>query len=60
MNDSLMLSSLDDVETKLAETEREAETSRKDSKQAKDHFNDVKKRRYANEVVLIRSLSTVL
>ncbi|PPQ98373.1 hypothetical protein CVT26_013579 [Gymnopilus dilepis] len=36
---------LDDVEAKLAETEREAEKARKDSKAARDHFNDVKKRR---------------
>ncbi|KAF9479327.1 condensin complex subunit SMC1 [Pholiota conissans] len=36
---------LDDVETKLADTEREAEKARKDSKQARDHFNDVRKRR---------------
>ncbi|CAA7261205.1 unnamed protein product [Cyclocybe aegerita] len=36
---------LDDVETKLADTEREAEKARKDSKTARDHFHDVKKRR---------------
>ncbi|KAF8869575.1 cohesin complex subunit psm1 [Gymnopilus junonius] len=36
---------LDDVETKLEETEREAEKARKDSKAARDHFHDVKKRR---------------
>ncbi|KAF8650227.1 hypothetical protein AX16_005342 [Volvariella volvacea WC 439] len=36
---------LDDVEAKLADTEREADQARKDSKQARDHFNDVKKRR---------------
>ncbi|KDR79797.1 hypothetical protein GALMADRAFT_241878 [Galerina marginata CBS 339.88] len=36
---------LDDVETKLADTEKEAEKARKDSKSARDHFNDVKKRR---------------
>lgn len=36
---------LDDVESKLAGTEREAEKARKDSKSARDQFNDVKKRR---------------
>ncbi|PPQ70346.1 hypothetical protein CVT25_000126 [Psilocybe cyanescens] len=36
---------LDDVENKLADTEKEAEKARKDSKTARDHFNDVKKRR---------------
>ncbi|KAI9511038.1 RecF/RecN/SMC [Russula earlei] len=36
---------LDDVETKLAETEKEAEKSRKDSKSARDAFNDIKQRR---------------
>ena len=37
---------LEDVETKLAETEREAEKARKDSKTARDEFQDVKRRRY--------------
>ena len=37
--------SLDDVETKLVETEKEAEKARKDSKNARDTFNDVKQRR---------------
>ncbi|KAI6108622.1 RecF/RecN/SMC [Pisolithus croceorrhizus] len=37
---------LDDVEAKLAETEKEAEKARKDSKSARDQFNDVKRRRY--------------
>jgi structural maintenance of chromosome 1 len=37
---------LDDVEVKLAETEKEAEKARKDSKSARDTFNDVKQRRY--------------
>lgn len=37
---------LDDVEAKLAETEKEAEKARKDSKTARDQFNDVKRRRY--------------
>ncbi|KAI0692899.1 cohesin complex subunit psm1 [Cytidiella melzeri] len=36
---------LDDVENKLMETEKEAEKARKDSKTARDQFNDVKKRR---------------
>jgi len=36
---------LDDAEMKLADTEREAEQARKESKCARDHFNDVKKRR---------------
>ncbi|RDB26948.1 Structural maintenance of chromosomes protein 1 [Hypsizygus marmoreus] len=36
---------LDDVETKLAETEKEADRARKDSKNARDEFNDVKRRR---------------
>jgi structural maintenance of chromosome 1 len=37
---------LDDVENKLAETEKEAEKARKDSKNARDAFHDVKQRRY--------------
>ncbi len=37
---------LDDVENKLAETEKEADKARKDSKGARDAFNDVKQRRY--------------
>ncbi|KIM86142.1 hypothetical protein PILCRDRAFT_334633 [Piloderma croceum F 1598] len=36
---------LDDVEAKLANTEKEADKARKDSKNARDQFNDVKKRR---------------
>jgi len=36
---------LGDVEAKMAETEREAEKARKDSKQARDQFNDLKKKR---------------
>ncbi|EDR03647.1 condensin complex subunit SMC1 [Laccaria bicolor S238N-H82] len=36
---------LDDVETKLEQTEREADKARKESKNARDHFNDVKSRR---------------
>jgi structural maintenance of chromosome 1 len=38
--------SLDGVEMKLADAEREAEQARKESKRARDNFNDVKKRRY--------------
>ncbi|KAL4079656.1 RecF/RecN/SMC [Scleroderma citrinum] len=37
---------LDDVEAKLVETEKEAEKARKDSKTARDQFNDIKRRRY--------------
>ncbi|KAF8587801.1 condensin complex subunit SMC1 [Ramaria rubella] len=36
---------LDDVQSKLAETEKEADKARKDSKHARDEFNDVRKRR---------------
>ncbi|KAH9170044.1 cohesin complex subunit psm1 [Lactarius sanguifluus] len=36
---------LDDVETKLVDTEKEADKARKDSKNARDTFNDVKQRR---------------
>lgn len=36
---------LDDVEAKLLETEKEADKARKDSKTARDQFNDVKRRR---------------
>jgi structural maintenance of chromosome 1 len=36
---------LDDVEARLVETEKEAEKARKDSKGARDQFNDVKQRR---------------
>lgn len=39
------INSLDDVEAKLADTEREADKARKDSKTARDQFNDIKKRR---------------
>jgi len=38
---------LDDVEMKLVDTEKEADKARKDSKLARDHFNDVKMRRAA-------------
>ena len=33
------------METKLADTEKEADKARKESKTARDQFNDVKKRR---------------
>jgi structural maintenance of chromosome 1 len=36
---------LGDVVAKLAETEKEADRARKDSKKARDQFNDVKQRR---------------
>lgn len=36
---------LDDVEARLVETEKEAEKARKDSKNARDQFHDVKQRR---------------
>jgi len=36
---------LDDVEAKLASTEKEADKARRDSKNARDQFNDVKRRR---------------
>lgn len=37
---------LDDVEAKLVETEKEAEKARKDSKNARDQFNDIRKQRH--------------
>ena len=37
---------LDDVEAKLLETEREADKARKDSKNARDQFNEIKRKRY--------------
>jgi structural maintenance of chromosome 1 len=37
---------LDDVEAKLADTEKEADKARKDSRSARDHFNEIKTRRY--------------
>jgi len=37
---------LDDVEARLVETEKEAEKARKDSKNARDQFNDMKQKRY--------------
>ena len=49
--DDSSLPRLDDVETKLAETEKEADKARKDSKSARDTFNDVKQRRYGTSSV---------
>ena len=43
---------LDDVEAKLADTEKEADKARKDSKSARDQFNDVKRRRYLNSLAV--------
>lgn len=37
--------SLDDVESKLADTEKEADKARKDSRNARDHFNEIKNKR---------------
>jgi structural maintenance of chromosome 1 len=37
---------LEDVEAKLIDTEKEADKARKDSKTAKDRFNNVKEERY--------------
>jgi hypothetical protein len=39
--------SLEDVEAKLVDTEKEADQARKQSKSARDHFNDIKRQRYA-------------
>ncbi|KAJ6610416.1 condensin complex subunit SMC1 [Mycena sp. CBHHK59/15] len=36
---------LEDVETKLADTEKEADKARRDSKNARDEFNEVKRKR---------------
>jgi hypothetical protein len=46
------LDRLDDVEAKLADTEKEADKARKDSKNARDQFNDVKRKRYVNSFAL--------
>lgn len=43
---------LEDVEKKLVESEKEADKARKDSKSARDQFNDVKRRRYVLEYSL--------
>ena len=37
---------LDDVEAKMVETEKEAEKARKDSKNARDQFNEIKRKRF--------------
>ena len=39
-------SRLDDVEAKMVETEKEAEKARKDSKNARDQFNEIKRKRF--------------
>ena len=39
---------LGDVETKLAEMEKEVDRAHKDSKQVCDQFNEIKKQRYSN------------
>jgi structural maintenance of chromosome 1 len=36
------------VESKLAETEKEADKARRESKQARDEFNEIKKKRSVN------------
>lgn len=41
---------LKDVENKLSETEKEADKARKDSKNARDQFNDVKQRRWYSPI----------
>jgi len=38
--------SLDEVQEKLVQTEKEAEEARKESKKARDTFNEVKRKRY--------------
>ncbi|KAI0290144.1 hypothetical protein BC826DRAFT_1106624 [Russula brevipes] len=50
---------LDDVESKLNETEKEAEKARKDSKNARDTFSDVKLRRYGS-ISRILAMSLIL
>lgn len=37
---------MDDVEAKLLETEKEADKARKDSKTAREQFNEIKRKRY--------------
>ncbi len=51
--DDNALPRLDDVETKLVDTEKEADKARRDSKNARDTFNDVKQRRYGTPSVAI-------
>ena len=41
----MFLFRLDDVEAKLLETEKEAEKARKDSKTAREQFNEIKRKR---------------
>jgi len=36
---------LDNVEAKLAETEKEADKARKQSRNARDHYNEIKNQR---------------
>ena len=47
-----MLDRLDDVEAKLADTEKEADKARKGSKNARDQVNYVKRKRYVNSFAL--------
>ena len=42
---NVFLFRLDDVEAKLLETEKEAEKARKDSKTAREQFNEIKRKR---------------
>ena len=44
---------LDDIESKLMETEKEADKARKDSRTARDQFNDIRKRRYVWNVEFV-------
>ncbi len=46
----------DDVETKIKQTEKENETARKESKKARDEFNDIKKKRYKHMPHLIKHM----
>ncbi|KAG1758082.1 hypothetical protein EDD22DRAFT_1000340 [Suillus occidentalis] len=52
---------LDDVEAKLADTEKEADKARKDSKNACDQFNDVKRKRRTTtfQIVSTKSIKTL-
>lgn len=45
------------MEAKLVETEKEAEKARKESKQARDDFNDIKKKRLAKPVLYMHPIS---
>jgi len=42
---SIFFYRLDDVEAKLAETEKEADKARKQSRNARDHYNEIKNQR---------------